>query len=143
MFDLSRKYALHLSYWTDGDTRRRGEVLARFKQRYRASGFLGNLHGELPDYLPVVLEYRRHRRPPRRRGAVAGVPAEPRAAPAGACSSAPPRTPGCCPGRLRHVAGRLAGGPREVLARAQAGPPTESVGLDAYDPRLLPCCGGR
>ncbi|MCW5953929.1 MAG: hypothetical protein KIT69_16890, partial [Propionibacteriaceae bacterium] len=27
-FDLSRRHALHLSYWTDGDTRRRGEVLA-------------------------------------------------------------------------------------------------------------------
>ena len=28
MFDLSPKHALYLSYWTDGDTRRRGEVLA-------------------------------------------------------------------------------------------------------------------
>ena len=27
-FDLSRRHALHLTYWTDGDTRRRGEVLA-------------------------------------------------------------------------------------------------------------------
>ena len=32
-FDLSRKHALYLSYWTDGDTRRRGEVLGRFKTR--------------------------------------------------------------------------------------------------------------
>jgi nitrate reductase molybdenum cofactor assembly chaperone NarJ/NarW len=40
VFDLSRKHALYLSYWTDGDTRRRGEVLAAFKQRYRRSGFL-------------------------------------------------------------------------------------------------------
>jgi len=57
IFDLSRKHALYLSYWTDGDTRRRGEVLAAFKQRYRASGFLVDTHGELPDYLPLVLEY--------------------------------------------------------------------------------------
>ena len=39
VFDLSRKHSLYLSYWTDGDTRRRGEVLAAFKQRYRRSGF--------------------------------------------------------------------------------------------------------
>ena len=57
VFDLSRKHSLYLSYWTDGDTRRRGEVLATFKQRYRRSGFLVNTRGELPDYLPVVLEY--------------------------------------------------------------------------------------
>lgn len=57
LFDLSRKHALYLSYWTDGDTRRRGEVLAGFKQRYRASGFVVDTHGELPDYLPLVLEY--------------------------------------------------------------------------------------
>ena len=48
---------LYLSYWTDGDTRRRGQVLAEVKQRYRRSGFLVNPRGELPDYLPVVLEY--------------------------------------------------------------------------------------
>jgi nitrate reductase molybdenum cofactor assembly chaperone NarJ/NarW len=57
VFDLSRKHALYLSYWTDGDTRRRGEVLATFKQRYRASGYLVDTHGELPDYLPMVLEF--------------------------------------------------------------------------------------
>ena len=56
-FDLSRKHALYLSYWTDGDTRRRGEVLGRFKSAYRASGFLVDTHGELPDYLPMVLEF--------------------------------------------------------------------------------------
>ena len=34
-YDLSRRHSLHLSYWTDGDTRRRGETLLRFKQMYR------------------------------------------------------------------------------------------------------------
>ena len=48
---------LHLSYWTDGDTRRRGETLLRFKQMYRDSGMLTVLNGELPDYLPLVLEF--------------------------------------------------------------------------------------
>jgi nitrate reductase delta subunit len=57
VFDLSRKQTLYLSYWTDGDTRRRGEVLARFKAAYRAGGYLVDTHGELPDYLPMVLEF--------------------------------------------------------------------------------------
>ncbi len=56
-FDLSRKHALHLSYWTDGDTRRRGEVLAEIKGVYRESGLLVDTGGELPDYLPMVLEF--------------------------------------------------------------------------------------
>lgn len=56
-FDLSRKHALHLTYWTDGDTRRRGSVLAEIKQVYRDSGLVVDTHGELPDYLPMVLEF--------------------------------------------------------------------------------------
>ena len=56
-FDLSRRHALHLSYWTDGDTRRRGEVLADIKGVFRDSGLLGDLQGELPDYLPIMLEF--------------------------------------------------------------------------------------
>ncbi len=59
-FDLSRRHALHLSYWTEGDTRRRGEVLGRFKQVYRASGLLVVTGGELPDHLPMVLEFAVH-----------------------------------------------------------------------------------
>ncbi len=56
-FDFNAKHALYLSYWTDGDTRRRGEVLARFKAVYRGTGAVIDTHGELPDYLPLVLEF--------------------------------------------------------------------------------------
>lgn len=56
-FDVNGRQTLYLSYWTDGDTRRRGATLAQFKQRYRDSGWLVDTHGELPDYLPMVLEY--------------------------------------------------------------------------------------
>lgn len=56
-YDLSRRHSFHLSYWTEGDTRRRGEALTRFKQMYRDSGMVTNLQGELPDYLPMVLEF--------------------------------------------------------------------------------------
>lgn len=57
LFDLSAKRSLYLSYWTDGDTRRRGEALAAIKRRYRAAGWTMNPGGELPDHLPMVLEY--------------------------------------------------------------------------------------
>jgi nitrate reductase molybdenum cofactor assembly chaperone NarJ/NarW len=56
-FDLNRRSTLYLSYWTDGDTRRRGETIGMFKQRYRGSGWLVDTHGDLPDHLPMVLEY--------------------------------------------------------------------------------------
>lgn len=56
-FDLSRKQTLYLTYWTDGDTRRRGSALLEFKEHYRRSGMVVDLHGELPDHLPIVLEY--------------------------------------------------------------------------------------
>ena len=61
VFDLSKRHALYLSYWTDGDTRRRGMVLAEFKQRFREAGLELGETGELPDYLPLVLEFARHR----------------------------------------------------------------------------------
>lgn len=55
-FDMRRRTALYLSYWTDGDTRNRGFSLLRFKQAYLASGFeVGD--EELPDHLSVVLEF--------------------------------------------------------------------------------------
>lgn len=56
-FDLSRRHAMHLTYWTEGDTRRRGETLTAFKQVYRDSGLLVDVDGELPDHLPMVLEF--------------------------------------------------------------------------------------
>jgi nitrate reductase delta subunit len=56
-FDLSRKHSLHLSYWTDGDTRRRGAALVDVQRVYRESGLGVDMAGELPDYLPLMLEF--------------------------------------------------------------------------------------
>jgi len=147
VFDLSRKRALHLSYWTDGDTRRRGEVLTAFKARYRASGFLVDLAGELPDHLPLVLEYAavadavdgaallQEYRPSLELLRLALLE---RSAPYAAVLAAVCATlPGASP-TDRHAA----------RAMARSGPPTESVGLAPYDMRLLPvldttAAGGR
>lgn len=55
-FDLQRRCCLYLTYFADGDTRRRGESLAALKARYRAAGW-ELCDDELPDFLPVVLEF--------------------------------------------------------------------------------------
>ncbi len=55
-FDLQRRCSLYLTYFTHGDTRRRGQELLRLKWLYRSAGLV--LEGsELPDYLPVMLEF--------------------------------------------------------------------------------------
>ncbi|QXV56540.1 nitrate reductase molybdenum cofactor assembly chaperone [Amycolatopsis sp. TNS106] len=55
-FDLRRRSGLYLTYYLHGDTRKRGIALLTLKQRYRAHG-LRLAAGELPDLLPVVLEF--------------------------------------------------------------------------------------
>jgi nitrate reductase delta subunit len=55
-FDLQKRSSLYLTYFRHGDTRRRGLSLLRLKRLYRAAGL--ELEGaELPDYLPVMLEF--------------------------------------------------------------------------------------
>jgi nitrate reductase delta subunit len=55
LFDFRRRCCLHLTYYTCGDTRKRGEALVIFAAAYKAAGF-EILGGELPDYLPAVLD---------------------------------------------------------------------------------------
>ncbi len=55
-FDLDRRTSLHLTYYLHGDTRRRGMALLRMKRLYAAAGF-PLAAGELPDYLPAMLEF--------------------------------------------------------------------------------------
>ncbi|MEU7021963.1 nitrate reductase molybdenum cofactor assembly chaperone [Streptomyces sp. NPDC046203] len=55
-FDTRNRRCLYLTWWTDGDTRRRGLSLVRIKRIYRQYGleFGGE---ELPDFLPAALEF--------------------------------------------------------------------------------------
>lgn len=139
-FDLGKRHALHLSYWTDGDTRRRGEVLGAFKKVYRGADTLVDTHGELPDFLPMVLEFtatvdmasgrevlQQYR--PSLELIKFGLLRDnlPHAAiVASVCASLPGASPA---------------DEQAVMKMAGYGPPTESVGLDPYDPRLLPMRG--
>lgn len=55
-FDRSGRRTLHLTYYGDGDTRRRGESLLAIKTVYRANGWQPEGR-ELPDFLPLMLEF--------------------------------------------------------------------------------------
>ena len=136
-FDLSRRHTLYLSYYTDGDTRRRGETLAAIKQRYRRSSFLVDTHGELPDYLPLILEYAARVDPVdgalllqefRRSLELLRLALLDRSTPyAGVITAVCATLPGASPTDKQAV-----------MAMAASGPPTETVGLEPGDPRLLP-----
>ncbi|PQZ96120.1 nitrate reductase molybdenum cofactor assembly chaperone [Arthrobacter sp. MYb227] len=136
-FDLSRKHALYLSYWTDGDTRRRGEVLAAFKQAYRTSDFLVDTQGELPDFLPMVLEYAAIADPAgglklmgeyRASIELLRLALEEAKSPYALLLQALSAT---LPGPSVHDRD-------QAMALAGHGPPTESVGLEPFNRELLP-----
>jgi nitrate reductase delta subunit len=55
-FDLRRRSSLYLGWYLHGDTRKRGMALLRLKRLYAAAG-LELTADELPDYLPLVLEF--------------------------------------------------------------------------------------
>jgi nitrate reductase delta subunit len=55
-FDLQKRSGLYLSFYLYGDTRQRGMALLRLKRLYRAAGMILDPK-ELPDYLPVMLEF--------------------------------------------------------------------------------------
>jgi nitrate reductase delta subunit len=126
-FDRSRRRTLHLTYYTDGDTRRRGTALTRLKALYRDHGWTP-APGELPDHLPTVLEFaarvpepgwqvlREHR--PALELLRLGL-SERRSPYAHVLSAVCLTLPGPSP------ADRAA-----ALRMARGGPPTEAVGLD-------------
>ncbi len=55
-FDTRRRCTLNVSYYLYGDTRRRGVSLLRLKRLYQAAGLILE-SDELPDHLPVMLEF--------------------------------------------------------------------------------------
>jgi nitrate reductase delta subunit len=55
-FDLHRRSGLYVTFYGEGDRRQRGAALLRLKRMYRAAG-LPMEEGELPDYLPAMLEF--------------------------------------------------------------------------------------
>jgi len=56
-FDFGKKTNLYLTYSDHGEERERGPALIALKRQYEEAGFELTAGGELPDYLPIVLEF--------------------------------------------------------------------------------------
>lgn len=140
--DLNKRSGLYLTFYSDGDKRERGSALVRLKRLYRAAGL--PLEGsELPDYLPVMLEFAAAA--PDGRGEI--VLRENRAAlelvrlslrdlasPYANLLDAVCEALGPASAAERATAGRLAAG----------GPPQELVGLEPFaPPEVMPGAGAR
>ncbi|QXJ25514.1 nitrate reductase molybdenum cofactor assembly chaperone [Actinomadura graeca] len=140
-FDRSPRRTLHMTYYTDGDTRRRGASMAGLKGEYRRRGWRPP-DDQLPDFLPVMLEF------------------------AARCPEAGERLlAGHRPGLellrlalrdhrspyervMEAVCGTLPGPSvrdrRAALELARTGPPAEAVGLEGYGAHARPVpLGGR
>src|SRR5581483_11026716 len=131
-FDLHKRCGLYVTFYGEGDRRQRGQALLRLKRLYRAAGL--PLEGsELPDYLPVMLEFASAAPD----GHGEGMLREHRAALELLAASLRDRgTP-----YIDVVAAVTAtlgeASPRErarALALAAAGPPQELVGLEPFAP---------
>ena len=55
-FDMTPEHSLHLTHHIFGDDRGRGPALIDLSEYYQSYG-LQNIEGELPDYLPLMLEF--------------------------------------------------------------------------------------
>jgi nitrate reductase delta subunit len=56
LFDRSRRLSLHLFEHVHGDSRERGQAMIDLAEQYAAAGILLDAN-ELPDFIPVFLEY--------------------------------------------------------------------------------------
>ena len=129
-FDLRRRCALYLTYYRYGDTRKRGLAMVAFKAAYRDAGFVP-ADDELPDYLPMVLDFaaladRGQRLLRSRRGDLELL----RRALARAQSPYEDVVAAVCAQLPRLSRGEL----RQVLAAWETGPPREEVGLEPFAP---------
>jgi nitrate reductase delta subunit len=55
-FEFAKQRSLHLTYHVHGDSRQRGLALLRLRQAYAEAG-MEPQEGELPDFLPMMLEF--------------------------------------------------------------------------------------
>jgi nitrate reductase delta subunit len=142
VFDTAKRSGLYLTYYGEGDRRERGAALLRLARMYRAAGFPMQ-ERELPDFLPVMLEFASSA------DAAAGdlVLHEHRAA-LDVIARALTEAQSPYAGAVEAVCLTL--GAPTVAQRVQAGqlvadgPPTELVGLEPFaPPEVMPSSGAR
>ncbi|HZK15626.1 MAG TPA: nitrate reductase molybdenum cofactor assembly chaperone [Solirubrobacterales bacterium] len=140
-FDFARQRSLHLTYHLHGDSRQRGLALAKLKEAYAAAGLEGE-PGELPDFLPLMLEFCSLAPEPagrelldRHRPAIELVrdSLHREASPFVALLDA---VVDCLPGLTERQVAR-------IKRLAAEGPPSERVGLEPFaPPEVMPVPGG-
>ena len=130
-FDHTRRRSLHLTYYRHGDTRARGMALLALRHAYRQAGHEPP-DAELPDFLPLILEFAALAPEPGHRILVqcrAGLEVLRRAL---------HDHPGPYAGILDTLCGRLPEPARHERAAwrrlADEGPPGEQVGLEPFGP---------
>lgn len=140
-FDLGKRSTLYLTFYSLGDRRDRGMALLRLKRLYRTAG-LPLEERELPDFLPVMLEFaaaaapgqgevllREHRAPLE----LIRLSLHDQRSPYAAVLDA-----------VCEQVGGLSAGERLNLDRLLAqGPPQELVGLEPFAPPEVMPVGGR
>lgn len=130
-FDHRRRFSPYLTYFSHGDTRKRGMALLQLKQLYRRSGWSLD-DEELPDHLAVVLEFAAAE-PKRGMRILTDYRAGLEVMRAALRESGSPWT-----GVLDSVSAtlpRLRGSDSDAVARLiAAGPPGEEVGTEPFAP---------
>lgn len=139
-FDFAKRNALHLTYHLHGDSRQRGLALLRLKQAYASAG-LEMSAGELPDYLPLMLEFASLAPDPAGRDLLAEHRVSIELVRRSLRDQESPWEP-----LLDLVARSLPGLTRSQLGRlrrlAAEGPPSEQVGLEPFaPPEVMPAPG--
>ena len=129
-FDLRRRSTMYLTYWTAGDTRNRGNAIRAFASAYRNAG-VEPPTGEAADHLPVVLEFAATVDPQAGRRLLIE-----HRVPIDVLRQALDEAGSPYAHVVAAVCETLPAGTDEELRRtqrlAQAGPPTEAVGLQPF-----------
>lgn len=130
-FDHTRRRGMYLTYYRHGDTRARGMALLALKHTYRTAGYVPP-EDELPDFLPLVLEFASAAPEPGERVLLQCQPGLELLTDAVRGTGSPYTAPldvvrGCLPelGPARR---------KELRALAENGPPAEQVGLEPFAP---------
>lgn len=130
-FDHTRRRGMYLTYYRHGDTRARGMALLTLKHVYREAGHEPP-DDELPDFLPLMLEFAAAAPEPGRRVLIQCQAGLELLADAVRSAGSPYVAPlDVLRAGLPELGPRLR---RELRALAETGPPVEEVGLEPFAP---------
>ena len=126
-FDRKNRACLYLSYFLNGDTRRRGMALLQFKETFASEGW-SSTSDELDDFLPILLEFIAVTSSP------AGIDLLSKHKSGVALLSIALRDIGSPYAQIiKEILDRIPGDERKMtFDLIESGPPTEMVGLSPY-----------